>query len=276
MIIKRLKFFTKITNQKFSEYKKEKVKEIQKKNKQNLEKSLDEKRASGIYNKFSWISEIYPTLKEYIDYCKTRLNEKDVNTIALLVKDERRQSFTSEGLQSDYIREYFSEILKNGEDNKIINLPNGGPNSVYFRDGQVVSNLKTEVSKSIDIKITYNFLGKSLVFYGTMKVTDGSGGSQTNQYNDVIASNKEFVKVTDQNIYTMSILDGTFYTKSKIDQINRLYGSNKNKALHCEDVGNYLIDSIIEWIKTTFIDTTDKIISKQLTKEQLRLRKLKS
>lgn len=264
----------------FEEYYRKKKESAQLKNKEALSKDpLIDKKAASYYNRISWISVKYPLLDSYIKYCKDQLAADDTNTAILYVKDDMRQSTNTEGAQIEYMKTYFSKILNNSyaSGDQIQKLSNSGKGALYISKGNITSIRPSGTVKSIDFKIQYNFREKCCMFYGTLKFTENSGGHQDNQFNDVQETNREFVKIEDPNIYTLSVLDGKYYTsgnEKKINQINRYYQTERNKAMKCDKVGEYLIESIIKWIKYTFREETDPNVVKEITAEQLRLRKL--
>lgn len=68
-------------------------------------------------------------------------------------------------------------------------LPSGGDNSLFVLNGTVIQkkNLTSKTnSKSLDFYWTYTYKNKNLKFYASHKYTKCNGGSQDNQYNDLL------------------------------------------------------------------------------------------
>ena len=195
------------------------------------------------------------------------------------MKSDLKQNI-SESSQLSYLKKYSGIILNNNYSSidNIEKLPTSGSRAIYIKNGYI-SNTKSSISKSVDLKITYNFRNKHCIFYAAMKYISSNGGHQDNQFNDIILINQQFIKIKNPDIFTLSILDGEYFSKNnkkKLTDLNNKFKTDRNVCLTSEEVGNYLISCIIKWLDETFRADSkkDEALLKELNTEMDRLKNL--
>lgn len=145
-------------------------------------------------------------------------------------------------------------------------LPKSGPNIIYVIDGKVTNNKTNDNIKSIDFSWEYNFKSEKILFYATHKYTNERGGSQDNQYHDVLEFHKEASKCIDDNVFYFSITDGKYYSykhprtsKTKVEYMNCEYNKGHNIATTCEQILPIIINIIVDWLKKKYPNDIDAI-----------------
>lgn len=106
-------------------------------------------------------------------------------------------------------------------------LPKSGKGSIRIGiDGNLIYDVKgTDIStKSVDYK--FKFDGGT--YYCTQKFTRGKGGAQDNQCKDVQEFLRFGSRVILPNTYFIAILDGDYFSKEKIDELNHMFSNYKN------------------------------------------------
>lgn len=143
-------------------------------------------------------------------------------------------------------------------------LPAGGNKALYCCDGNVVGKDKIgdKAIKSIDFKWTYIFKNKELMFYATHKHTDGAGGAQDNQFNDVVNFQENAKKCNEKNIFLLSITDGEYYMGTynkngtiygnKIEFLDTAFRGRRNAATNSNGLLKKIIPILIEWLYDNF------------------------
>ncbi|VEU74719.1 Uncharacterised protein [Mycoplasmopsis citelli] len=153
-----------------------------------------------------------------------KLIELDDFTLSVLMKDPKRQNI------------YEKTLLNHLKEAKIKAeiLPNHGRNAYYLINDEIITNLdrKPKNVKSLDFKIS---LSNKEIFI-VHKYTEVSGGSQDNQFQDVLNQISQIGKLTKDKI--LFCLDGDYYNKNKINQLKT---DNKNiKVTKIENIINDL------------------------------------
>ena len=198
----------------------------------------------------------------------------DPMTVLNYIKSERKQGVDEEA-QFKYIDSEFSEVVGKNNIQKVKKS-----DKMYFINNKIVyaaskDEIKTKyksLAKSIDLKINYPLLGKTFTGIGTLKYTSGEGGSQDNQFTDIENTNIEFVKSTDKNLYTFTIVGGDHYNESRFKYLIKTYKTDRNKIVSVDKFGYVLIKCILDWISRTInpsILSEDQVI--QLNNEISRL-----
>jgi hypothetical protein len=197
----------------------------------------------------------------------------DPITVLKYIKSERKQGIDEEA-QFKYIDSEFSEVVGKNNIQRVKKSDN-----MYFVNNKIVYASKDDIrkkykslAKSIDLKINYPLFGKTFTGIGTLKHTTGEGGSQDNQFTDIENTNIEFVKSTDKNLYTFTIVSGSHYKDSRFKYLINTYKTDRNKIVSVDKFGYILIKCILDWISKTInpaILSEDQII--QLNNEISRL-----
>lgn len=143
-------------------------------------------------------------LDSIIDSCKNSFE-----VASLFAKNSSRQNFT--------------EILVNdlfSFDSGFVKLPAGGSSCIRFDDnGDIFSQNLNRFSKSADFSYTKD----GILYYITQKYTMSAGGSQDNQYRDVI----DFLNKGSKKHQVIALVDGNYWY-SKINDLRKQYVDNKN------------------------------------------------
>lgn len=98
---------------------------------------------------------------------------------------------------------------------KLKKLPASGKNCIRFNDKGEIVSLASGNTKSAD----FMYEG----YYATQKYTDGEGGAQDNQRNDVI----DFLKRGSINHKVAAIVDGAYWNKHR-EKLEKEFENNSN------------------------------------------------
>ncbi len=134
-----------------------------------------------------------------------------------------------------------------------IQLPAGGKRARYVgEDGMMYIGEKKNkgLTKSIDFYWEYD--GKQ--YYAAHKYTKDEGGAQDNQANDLSSFLKNASKSKLENTIFLAIGDGAYYQKiseseddgimrSRIEEMNHLYGSSSALAITTDDLEEFLVSN---------------------------------
>jgi hypothetical protein len=132
---------------------------------------------------------------------------------------------------NDYVASYFiKNPLKQNYIEKIVadllntkTLPQSGKNAIRFNDnGEITNKKEINTTKSADFKINNTYI--------TQKYTKDCGGSQDNQYNDVVS----FLIKGSIKHYVAAILDGDFWD-SKRDELKQYFQNNSKVKIFSVD-----------------------------------------
>lgn len=126
---------------------------------------------------------------------------------SFFAKDPNKQNITEKTI---------ANIIKNL--NFVSNFQNyNSKTEIFVVNGEIVNKRALGV-KSVD----YSFVSKNITYYVTQKYTKGKGGSQDNQFHDVVSflQNCKNNKLTDTAF--LAIVDGDYYTEEKIKTLQEL------------------------------------------------------
>lgn len=183
----------------------------------------------------------------FIEAALNGVHNQETFAVLIFAKSDKKQE-SAEECQAEYIRSNYKNLLK-----EIKILPKSGKGSLYVSGGKISPTKGKTITKTLDIEMTYEFAGRILKFYGTLKHTDSSGGAQKNQFNDLILTNQEFSKVSDPNIITLTIVSGTYFKPIKMKELSA-YSSKTNYSVKIDDLKDVLKKCILEWLKREFPD----------------------
>lgn len=128
----------------------------------------------------------------------------------ILTNDIIASKFCKDPGKQNISEKLAEEVLKTKK------LPASGKNCIRFNDLGDIVHSSTGNSKSADFKIGD--------YYATQKYTDGTGGAQDNQRNDVI----DFLKRGSQKHKVMAIVDGAFWENGQKAMLKELFIDNPN------------------------------------------------
>jgi hypothetical protein len=200
----------------FEDYLKNKIKEYWKINiDEVIEDSKKEKIPSYLNKKI--INECNKKGFIYKDILLQIQNSKEY--ASFFAKDPLKQNI-AEKTQIEYIN-------KNTNKN-IIKLPSAGPNSVFFKNGELIIHKDDEMNNSFKNTKTFDFKSLTVdnkIEYYYAKYTNEEGGAQDNQYKDAVSfidqANLYYKKNKFSDIKFILILDGNYYIK-KMNDIKKL------------------------------------------------------
>ena len=200
----------------------------------------------------------FPTEPEFEEFVLDQCAKGNPLALMLFCKSPSRSTKDQE-TQFDFINSRFSDVLSAYGSFKLI-----GNEKTYYINGrlQTLKSAPADSTKSIDFSLSYSLLGKTMTGIGTLKYAHdkskrergarGSGSSQKYQIEDVKNSNKEFIKSTDKNLYTFSVLYGNCFTKEVYRDLIKNYKTDRNKISAVDKFGVILIGAILHWIRETF------------------------
>lgn len=103
--------------------------------------------------------------------------------------------------------------------NNVRNLVNSGTGAMWLRDGKVSTSKGPDTIKSLDFAATTTRQGKTWNVYGICKYTQGAGGAQDNQRNDVITALEQVKE--DSDFLVVATLDGSYWDSLRFGKVNR-------------------------------------------------------
>ena len=113
-------------------------------------------------------------------------------------------------------------------------LPKGGVQALHITNDGEIRNQPGNLGKSLD----FHWRTRGVDVYVMHKYTKSSGGAQDNQFNEVLNLMKRFQGSNMQGVALIVIVDGNYYGKSKVDELNRYSRGSSPKSFACslEDV----------------------------------------
>lgn len=182
----------------FTKYVEEKKKEARLKNIEEVRKDIDK----------SWVKEKIVNHTQLFDGLFT---EEEIRN-QILTNDIVASKFCKDPSKQNISENLASQVLK------LTKLPSGGKNCIRFNDDGDICSSSSGNTKSADFK--YN------EYYATQKYTDGRGGAQDNQKNDVI----DFLKRGSKKHKVMAIVDGAFWEDER-EKLKTMFANNENVVI---------------------------------------------
>lgn len=134
--------------------------------------------------------------------------DKDEVEQKILMDDMFAASFAKDPMKQNYTEKIAEQLLQ------VKHLPNTGIS--FTKDGELCSHPAAGNSKTVD------FIKDGV--YITQKYTRGQGGSQDNQYRDVI----QFLTYGSKNYKVAAYVDGSYYTPAKQRELEKMFEHNPN------------------------------------------------
>lgn len=226
--------FTDYYKQKYTEYKKESVENILAGKEDNniRKKAINEfKRNKEIFNMHNI------NLQQHIDNVFYNIKaKKDLTYMIHYSKRPDRQNL-AEKAQLNYLNSKLN--------NCVIKLPVSGKNSLTCNKYGEIGNYPKSDCKTLDFQYS-----RVNMYYFTAKYTEELGGSQDNQFNDVINTLSNFEKNLDEYTYMIALLDGDYYQMK----------NPKSKKYNNMSRMEYLKDRF-KYCQRILIGTSDEIIN---------------
>ena len=219
----------------------------------NLELDKDLKEKVDRY------AERYNLPKNYV-YDRLKSTQDDM-VFNWFEKDPAKQNIY-EMLQLEFVQKIEKET-------RLINwvkkLPASWKNAKYIREWKIVyiPNNKKEDLKSLDFYRNYKFQWNIVEFYTTCKYTKDEWGAQDNQSNDVITTFKEALKITNNDLFFIALIDGKYYhenheKRNNLDFLKYLnsfwYNNKRCIAVDCDWLFEIIKQEIIKWLNSLKID----------------------
>lgn len=180
----------------FIKYVEEKKKEARLNNIKEIREDIDK----------TWVKE---KVQNYIIAFNGIFTYEEIKT-AILENDIVASKFCKDPGKQNISEKLAAEVLK------LDKLPASGKNCIRFNDTGDIVSTSTGNTKSADFK--YND------YYATQKYTDGNGGAQDNQRNDVI----DFLKRGSIKNKVMAIVDGNFWENGEKEKLKEMFKGNTN------------------------------------------------
>ena len=147
---------------------------------------------------------------------------KDKMFAALFSKEPRRQGF-HEKIAADWLKE--EEGISGFEI-----LPKSGKNAFYIdSDGEIRKGMKNPSSKSLD----FHWTSGGIEFFAAHKYTKEGGGNQDSQFKEMKDLLSNFQKSAEIDNVLVVIVDGPYYTDSKMDELRRFLRDRPPKSYAC-------------------------------------------
>ena len=229
--------------------------EVNKKNRNDLVKLVEKYKAYD-FEKFCKVSQSDPAISHLPENIKKKAKRTGdsaeeiwsaIRACPLYAKD-----FAKNPTKQTFHEHYAFNLLKENTPylKEIYNLSVGGKDALYLQNGQVINKQeksRENTTKSIDFHIVLNVKGIDYNIYVMHKYTKEAGGSQDNQYHDVVDWSKQTIGVKEENIYFIAILDGNYYQivdqeqgKTKIEHLNDDIRTEHFRAMTLKDVPDFV------------------------------------
>jgi len=184
----------------------EKLKKI--KREENIKELRNNINLPWINTKITNYIERFSFLNLTEESIKEQILDNDI-IASFFIKDPSKQNITE-----TFFANYISNI------NGVLNFVNLPSVEKMFLINGAISNKRTNGIKSIDYTWEFN----NEFFIASQKYTNGSGGSQDNQYNDVLT----FLDNTTENCGFVScvLVDGSYYTENKMNSLKKYESKN--------------------------------------------------
>lgn len=226
--------------------------DYKKKFQEKLKENIEEMRAhqhdeAYIYKVKNFIEKFGLDEKEIM-----KKYEKDDIFALFFVKDPGKQSF-HEKTAAAFI-ESLNEKLGIDMFQNFKNLPTSGKNTLFVSNGSVIdgeTRKGTSDGKSIDFYWEYNYKEKKLKFYASHKYTEGHGGAQDNQRNDVEDFMQGARRSKSLNEKFYAITDGEYYQNERED-LNETHGNSHVKAITIDELAGDVAKCIKDWLEDEF------------------------
>jgi hypothetical protein len=132
-------------------------------------------------------------------------------------------------------------------------LAAGGRNALYVVNGMIIeADRRQSISaqgKSIDFTWNFECSGKVLSAYATHKHTKDEGGSQDNQYEDLISFLKSAEPSRDINAIFFAICDGPYYRRhERLRTLRENHQSFRRRVCPIDELPKYWGLAIEEWL----------------------------
>lgn len=116
--------------------------------------------------------------------------------------------FAKDPIKQNYTEKIAEDLLG------VKHLPNNGIS--FSKEGELCKGCFSDNSKSVDFVRNNTYI--------TQKYTRGNGGSQDNQYRDVI----QFLTYGSKRYKVAAYVDGSYYTDEKRNELRKLFADNPN------------------------------------------------
>lgn len=196
----------------------------------------------------------HPRIKDRDDYINTTIKEiKNNNPWATIhYRRNTKKQGIHENCQIGFLQQELTVLINNKYKTPSCGIFHPRPGTLYVKNG-IISKIKGE-TEGIDLMITYSFKNEVLNIYGAMKHIDGQGTSQNNQFSKLLEFAKEFRKIKNPDVYTISILDGTYYKNRSFFPYRELarYDNFNNFSGNCDKSRELIKQMIISWLQYKF------------------------
>lgn len=126
----------------------------------------------------------------------------------ILSDDMFASFFAKDPIKQNYTEKIAEDLLG------VKHLPNNGIS--FSKEGELCKGCFSDNSKSVDFVRNNTYI--------TQKYTRGNGGSQDNQYRDVI----QFLTYGSKRYKVAAYVDGSYYTDEKRNELRKLFADNPN------------------------------------------------
>lgn len=194
---------------------------------------------------------------DFINKALQRVKDNDPFATKLFKVSEKRQGI-HENCQIEYLSAELSPLFNNNYQNMIKTGVFHPASGTLFVNNGVFSKNKGK-TEGIDLQIIYAFKNEVFYCYGALKHIDGHGTAQNNQFSKLEEFAAEFKKVNNEDIYTVSVLDGTYFKNKLFDPYKELkkYTTIHNNSGNSNSIRGIIRDDIINWLEYKFPDDKD-------------------
>lgn len=164
-----------------------------------------------------------PFLNYTIEDVKQEILNNDL-IASFFIKEPGRQNITEKAVAN--------KIKKFKKVKDFINLPPTA--NLFVEDGEITN--KRKLNKSID----YTWKTGDKKVYASQKYTKDSGGSQDNQYKDIVSFLSSAIKSQNKEIVFFAIVDGNYFDNQLKTKLRTKYETSHVKICSLEELENYL------------------------------------
>lgn len=183
----------------------------------NKEKELLKQNFSHLRNNLNSIEYLY----KINNYCNKYGFDVEILKERIMNDDIIASFFIKDPFKQNFIEELITILLK------VKKMPQSGKNCIRFNNnGDICSIKTTAATKAVDFILDGRYI--------TQKYTRGTGGSQDNQFQDVV----NFLNIGSRKNKVGALLDGSYWDEKRTI-LKEYYNDNSNvKILSMDDILN--------------------------------------
>jgi hypothetical protein len=203
---------------------------------------------------------------DWVNKSVEKIKNNDPWAVALFQANDTRQGI-HQTAQIDFLKETLKTLFDNKYKNPICEISLVPAGSLYCNNG-TMGKIKG-LSNGIDGKIIYSFKNEFCYIYLNLKYIRQAGHAQDNQIDNAESIIKDFIKIKDIDIYSLTIIDGNYGVKKS--ETLKKYNTEKNWVTNSDNAAKQVVVFISNWLLKKFPEPEN---AEEVENEIRRLNKL--